>query len=174
MAGRERKITLRFLAEPTDVNFGGKMFGGAVMKWIDLAGYACATGWAGRYCVTAYVGGIQFERPIAIGDLVETRARVLLTGRTSMHIAVDVYSRPPFAETYARTTHCLMVFVAVDESGKPVPVPSWQPQSAEDRAQADYAARMKALSLEVEAERIRLQGPTAPDPSVGSAGSTAP
>ncbi len=157
MPGRERVITLRFLAEPSDVNFGGKMFGGSVMKWIDLAGYACATGWSGRYCVTAYVGGIQFESPIAIGDLVETRARLLLTGRTSMHIAVDVFSRPPIADDYARTTSCLMVFVAVDEAGKPVPVPSWTPQTPEDVAQADYAARMKALSMEVETERARMK-----------------
>ena len=157
MAGRDRELTLRFLAEPSDVNFGGKMFGGSVMKWIDLAGYACAAGWAGRYCVTAYVGGIQFERPISIGDLVECRARVLLTGRTSMHIAVDVESRPPTADAYTHTTHCLMVFVAVDEQGRPVPVPQWQPQTPEDQAQAEYAARMKALSLEVESQRARLR-----------------
>lgn len=159
MPGRTREITLRFLAEPTDVNFGGKMFGGSVMKWIDLAGYACATGWSGHYCVTAYVGGIQFERPISIGALVETRARLLLTGRTSMHIAVDVYSRLPTAAEWARTTHCLTVFVAVDEQGRPVPVPPWQPDTPEDRAQAAYAERMKALSLEVEAERARLRRP---------------
>jgi acyl-CoA hydrolase len=157
MAGRDRELTLRFLAEPSDVNFGGKMFGGSVMKWIDLAGYACAAGWAGRYCVTAYVGGIQFERPIAIGDLVECRARVLLTGRTSMHIAVDVESRPPAADAYTHTTHCLMVFVAVGEQGRPVPVPQWQPETPEDRAQAEYAARMKALSLEVESQRAQLR-----------------
>jgi len=156
VAGRERAITLRFLATPTDVNFGGKMFGGAVMKWIDLTGYACAAGWAGRYCVTVYVGGIQFERPIAIGDLVETRARVLLTGRTSMHIAVDVFSRAPTAETYVPTTHCLMVFVAVGEDGKPVAVPPWQPSSPEERREAQYAERMRVLAAEVEAERTRL------------------
>jgi acyl-CoA hydrolase len=156
VAGRERSITLRFLATPTDVNFGGKMFGGAVMKWIDLAGYACAAGWAGRYCVTVYVGGIQFERPIAIGDLVETRARVLLTGRTSMHIAVDVFSRAPTAETYNPTTHCLMVFVAVDETGKPVGVPAWEPRTPEEQLEAQYAERMRVLAQEVEAERARL------------------
>jgi len=50
----QRDITLRFLAETQDVNFGGKVHGGAVMKWIDLAAYACAAGWSGRYCVTAY------------------------------------------------------------------------------------------------------------------------
>jgi acyl-CoA hydrolase len=147
MAGREREITLRFLAEPTDVNFGGKVFGGSVMKWIDHAGYACATGWSGHYSVTAYVGGIQFEHPIAIGDLVECRAHLLLTGRTSMSIAVDVFSRAPTADQWRRTTSCLMVFVAVDALGKPVEVPAWQPQTVEDRVQADYAARMKELSL---------------------------
>ena len=40
------KVVFRFLAEPTDVNFGGKVHGGAVMKWIDQAGYACAAGWS--------------------------------------------------------------------------------------------------------------------------------
>ena len=156
MPGRERDITLRFLATPTDVNFGGKMFGGAVMKWIDLAGYACASGWAGRYCVTVYVGGIQFERPIAIGDLVESRARILLTGRTSMHIAVDVFSRPPIADAYVRTTQCLMVFVAMDEAGKPAPVPAWEPNTPEQRRDARYAERMKELAAKVEEERRRL------------------
>ena len=157
MPGRDRAITLRFLAEPSDVNFGGKMFGGAVMKWIDLAGYACAAGWAGRYCVTAYVGGIQFERPISIGELVETRARVLLTGRTSMHIAVDVHSRAPTEGEYQRTTHCLMVFVAVDDGGQPVAVPPLVPETAQDRAEAAYAERMRTLTREIEAERARMR-----------------
>ena len=75
-------ITLRFLAEPSTVNFGGKVHGGTVMKWIDEAGYACATSWAKRYCVTVYVGGIRFHRPIMIGDLVEVEARLACTGKS--------------------------------------------------------------------------------------------
>ncbi|MCC6186283.1 MAG: acyl-CoA thioesterase, partial [Chitinophagaceae bacterium] len=39
------EITLQFLSEPTDVNFGGKVHGGAMMKWIDQAAYACASQW---------------------------------------------------------------------------------------------------------------------------------
>jgi acyl-CoA hydrolase len=61
---QQHATTLRFLAEPAHVNFGGKVHGGAVMKWIDQAGYACTAGWSGSYCVTAYVGGIQFMRPM--------------------------------------------------------------------------------------------------------------
>ena len=82
------KITLRFLAEPSTVNFGGKVHGGTVMKWIDEAGYACATSWSKRYCVTVYVGGIRFHRPIMIGDLVEVEARLAYTGHTSMNLSL--------------------------------------------------------------------------------------
>ena len=95
MSGKDRQITLRFLAEPTDVNFGGKVHGGAVMKWIDLAAYACAAGWSGRYCITAYAGGIRFVQPIHVGNLVEVSAKVIDTGRTSMHVGVDVKAGDP-------------------------------------------------------------------------------
>ena len=55
MSGQQRELTLRFLAQPTDVNYGGKVHGGMVMKWIDQAGYAAAVGWSGRYSVTVAV-----------------------------------------------------------------------------------------------------------------------
>lgn len=153
--GASREIILRFLAEPSDVNFGGKVHGGNLMRWIDQAGYACACGWSGSYCVTAYVGGISFEKPVAIGDLVEVRARIALTGTTSMHIAVDVFSRGLREVDPVRTTHCLIVFVAVDEAGQPRPVPLWMPVTDEDRFLADYAREMKAQSARIEAERSR-------------------
>jgi len=51
MSGK-RAVEFRFLAEPTHVNFGGKVHGGMVMKWIDQVAYACAAGWSGLYCVT--------------------------------------------------------------------------------------------------------------------------
>ena len=93
MPGKQHEVNFRFLAQPTDVNFGGKVHGGMVMKWIDQAGYACAVAWSGAYCVTASVSGIQFVKPILIGDLVTVRARLIHTGRSSMHMAVDVLAR---------------------------------------------------------------------------------
>lgn len=148
----QRELTLRFLAEPTDVNFGGKVHGGAVMKWIDQAGYACASAWGAAYCVTVYVGGIRFYKPVHIGHLVEVRARVIYTGTTSMHIAVDVSSSDPRKEEMAQTTHCIIVFVAVDEHGKPQPVSQWQPVNEEDRALEAYAKKLMALRGEIENE----------------------
>ena len=93
MSEQKRSTTLRFLAEPGDVNFGGKVHGGAVMKWIDLAAYACSAAWSGKYCITAYAGGIRFVKPILVGNLVEVGARVIYTGRTSMHMGVVLLNR---------------------------------------------------------------------------------
>lgn len=146
-----REITLRFLAEPADVNFGGKVHGGAVMKWIDQAGYACAVSWSGHYCVTVYVGGIRFLHPILIGHLVEVTARVIHTGRTSMHIAIAVRAGDPRGGGLADTTHCTMVFVAVSSTGGPVPVHPWVPATAEDVALENYALKQMELRQAMEA-----------------------
>jgi acyl-CoA hydrolase len=149
---QRRQVTLRFLAEPTEVNFGGKVHGGTVMKWIDHAGYTCAVGWSTRYCVTIYVGGIRFYHPIHIGNLVEVHAKLIYTGTTSMHIAVDVSAGDPKDRGMRKTTHCIIIFVAVDQDGKPVAVPSWEPQTEEDRLLHDYAQKLMALRAGIEEE----------------------
>lgn len=134
-------ITLRFLAEPSTVNFGGKVHGGTVMKWIDEAGYACATSWAKRYCVTVYVGGIRFHRPIMIGDLVEVEAKLVYTGSTSMNIDVQVRSGDMKGGGLHTTTECLIVFVSVDSHGRPLPVEPFTPATPEAQA---FAEKVKA------------------------------
>ena len=139
-------ITLRFLAEPSTVNFGGKVHGGTVMKWIDEAGYACATAWAKRYCVTVYVGGIRFHRPIRIGDLVEVEARLACTGNSSMNIAVEVRSGDIKTGQLHTTTECLIVFVSVDEEGRTVPVEAWTPETPGEVALAEKVKAQLAAS----------------------------
>lgn len=149
MSGTQRELVMRFLAEPTDVNYGGKVHGGAVMKWIDQAGYAAAVGWSGHYSVTVAVGGIRFVAPIRIGDLVSVTAKLVHTGTTSMHFAIDVCARDPIQGEERLCTHCVIVFVAMDD-GKAVPVPGWQPHSDEDRRLAEYALKVMELSKGIE------------------------
>jgi acyl-CoA hydrolase len=154
MAGTQRETTLRFMTEPADVNFGGKVHGGVVMKWIDQAGYACAVGWSGSYCVTVYVGSIRFERPIMIGQMVEVRARLIMTGTTSMHLSVEVAAQDLLSGERFEATRCVIVFVAVDSQGKPTKVPPWVPLSDEDKLLADYAAKLMRLREGIE-ERLQ-------------------
>jgi acyl-CoA hydrolase len=145
------ETTFRFLAEPSSVNFGGKVHGGALMKWIDETAYACAAVWSSRYCVTVSVGNIRFRRPIHVGNMVELRARVVATGRTSMHIHVSVHAGDPKSGQLRQTTDCLVVFVAVDETGTPMPVPSFVPETDEQKRLARYAMDVKeALDAIVE------------------------
>ncbi|MBV2209878.1 MAG: acyl-CoA thioesterase [Thermomonas sp.] len=153
MSGSQRQLTMRFLAEPSDVNFGGKVHGGQVMRWIDQCGYAAAVGWSGHYSVTVAVGGIRFVAPIHIGDVVGVEATLIYTGTTSMHFAVDVRAHDPREDIAdARLcTHCVIVFVALDApEGNPMPVPVWQPQNEEDRQLSEYALQVMALGKGVE------------------------
>jgi len=158
MSGHQRELELQFLAEPTDVNFGGKMHGGAVLRWIDQAGYACAVAWSGKYCVTAAVGGIEFVAPILIGDLVQVRCKLVHTGTSSMHLTVDVIARD-LKQTHERlATHCVMTFVALDApDGKPSPVPKWTAQTPEDIALGQYALKVMEVGRRIEEEASALR-----------------
>ena len=146
-----RAIDFRFLAEPTDVNFGGKVHGGIVMKWMDQAGYACAAQWSGKYCVTVSIGAIRFIRPILVGQLVTLKAKVVHTGSSSMHIFIEIEAGDPKLSKMEKTGHCLVVFVACDEKGNPVNVPSWQAQTEVDSALEQYAIEAKQAAKSLDA-----------------------
>jgi len=147
-----REITLRFLAAPTDISIYGNVHGGAVMKWIDEAGYVCAAGWSGYPCATVYVGGIRFHKSIHIGNIVEVHAKLIYTGRTSMHIAVNVRSGDPKTRQFIPTTQCVIVFVALDEKGIPLEVPEWVPQADDDKSLQAYAERLMEFGKQLEGE----------------------
>ncbi|MFM6848716.1 MAG: acyl-CoA thioesterase [Terrabacter sp.] len=149
MPRRAREITLRFLAAPTDAGYSGTVGGGRVLEWIDKAGYAAAAGWSGTYSVTAYVGNVRFSRPVEVGDLVEATARVVHTGTTSMHILVTVAAGNPKDVDLQPTTDCIMVFVAVDENGKPTPVPQLVAEDEHDREWQQSAVQRIALRSEI-------------------------
>ena len=128
------RITLRFLASPQDSAVGGTtVAAGRVLEWIDKAGYACAVGWSSSYCVTAYVGNVHYTRPIGAGDLVEAHARIIHTGRTSMQVLVVIEAADVQSRASTPATHCILVFVAVDDEGTPREVPRWSPSTDEDR-----------------------------------------
>ena len=149
MNNPQRELTLRFLAEPQDVNFGGKVHGGAVMKWIDLAAYACSAGWSGRYCITAYAGGIRFVAPIHVGSLVEVTGKVIYTGNSSMHIALEVQACDPKSLNRRLTTHCIVIMVAVDETGQKITVPTWVPETEADKKQHSAAIKLMEMRKQI-------------------------
>ncbi|WP_208646815.1 acyl-CoA thioesterase [Pedobacter jejuensis] len=152
MAKIKNHIELQFLSEPSDVNYGGKVHGGMMMKWIDQAAFACALQWSQTYCVTVYVGGIRFFHPVHIGHLVKMEARIIYTGKTSMHIAVDAFSKPVGQADFVKNTHCIIVFVAVDDNGQPKAIPSFAPKTEKEIAMHGYAIKLMELRKSIDKE----------------------
>lgn len=148
----QNKIVFQFISEPSDVNYGGNVHGGSVMKWIDQAGYACATSWSSSYCVTVYVGGIRFYSPIKIGHIVKVEAEVIYTGTTSMHIAINVFSRNIKRQEFEKKTHCIIVFVAVDDEGGSVEVPKFVAVTENEKQAEQYAIKLMDLRKHIEDE----------------------
>ena len=145
-------VTLRFLAAPMDVGHSGSVDAGTVLEWVDKAAYAAAVGWAKSYCVTAYVGNIHFADPVNSGDMVEVEATIVYTGRSSMHIRTVVSSGDPKGGPATMRSQCMVIFVAVGEDGKPIPVQQFDPVTAEETEQRDHAlARIKVREQIVEA-----------------------
>ncbi|GLX84277.1 acyl-CoA thioesterase [Thalassotalea loyana] len=143
-------VEFRFLAEPTDVNFGGKVHGGIVMKWIDQASYACAAQWSKRYCVTVSANAIRFIRPVLVGQLISVEARIVHTGKSSMHIYVVVRASDPRGDKPSVTNRCFISFMAVDEAGFPVKVPTFEPVADEDKKLEEVAKHAKDFAKQLD------------------------
>lgn len=152
--GTAEKVTLRFLAAPTDVNWGGKVHGGTVMDWIDEAAYVCSSRYCGMDTVAVFSGGVRFYRPLLIGDVVEVEARLVYTGNKGMHVAVHVSSGEPKARQLQLTTYCLTVMVARDETGSAVTIPEWVPRSDEDKRLHAHARNLQEIRARAPGNRL--------------------
>ena len=83
-------FTMTVLMTPDTANFSGKVHGGALLKLLDEVAYACASRYAGRYCVTLSVDQVVFREAIHVGELVHFLAHVNDTGTTSMEVGIKV------------------------------------------------------------------------------------
>ncbi|MEO1538193.1 MAG: acyl-CoA thioesterase [Pseudomonadota bacterium] len=117
-------LVIRTIAMPADTNPAGDIFGGWLMSQMDLA----AANMAGRVSqgrgATVAVEGMQFLRPVKVGDEVTLYATLIRIGRTSMRIHVDVWARARFGNSSEKVTSADFVFVALDEDGKPREIPT--------------------------------------------------
>lgn len=118
---------------PSDTNHHGTMFGGKVMEYIDkIAAIACMRH-ARRAVVTASSDSLDFVAPIRLGEVLELLAYVTWTHNSSMEVVVNVHSENPLTGERRLTVTAFLTFVALDDEGKPVPVPQAVPQTAEEK-----------------------------------------
>jgi uncharacterized protein (TIGR00369 family) len=119
----DSQTTLVQLMEIAHANVAGIVHGGEVMKLVDTAAGIAAMKHAGGTCVTATVDQMSFLHPVHVGDLVTVKASVNDVGRTSLEVGVRVEVEEVVSGDRKHTSSAYLVFVALDERGKPRPVP---------------------------------------------------
>jgi acyl-CoA hydrolase len=145
---RASRVTFADLAEPMSQNVAGTFFGGALLSFIDRAAAFCAMKHCGRPVVTKSLDSVEFNEPIFIGELVVVHARVDFTGTTSMEVGVEVLAQHPITGEERHTNSCFVTFVALDEEGRPTPIPPLHLETEEERARfaAGRARREERLA----------------------------
>jgi acyl-CoA hydrolase len=133
---------------PNDANPLGTMFGGKLMAIMDkLSGIAGAR-FCGRPCVTASTEAFIFKHPVKVGDRIETMARVVWVGKTSLVVKVDVYSENPVTKKERELcTSGHFNMVAVTDAGIPTEVPPLLIETEHERQDFEVAEIVKKQAL---------------------------
>jgi acyl-CoA thioesterase YciA len=115
--------TLRVTLLPRDTNKYGTIFGGVVLTHIDLAGAVQARKTCGPHnFVTVAMDKVVFHKPVFVGDVVSFFTETVKIGRTSIRIKIEVEATRAENQETVRVTEAEVVFVAVDENWKPIPI----------------------------------------------------
>lgn len=118
------ELVLRVMPLPADVNGNGDIFGGWLMAQVDLAGAVLPSRIAKGRIATVAVNQFIFKQPVSVGDLVSFYARVSRIGNTSITVHVEVFAeRNPANLETVKVTEANLTYVAIDDAGKPRPVP---------------------------------------------------
>ncbi len=159
---RDSAIVMSQVMLPGDANPMGNVHGGVIMKLVDQAAGVCATRHARTRTVTARIDSMSFLQPVYVGDLVTLKASVNDVGRTSMEVGVRVEAEDLITGVVRHVSSAYLVFVALDEHGRPTLVPPLLPETEEERRrQAEAKLRRSHRQRGEEAVRA-LRGPGTP------------
>jgi acyl-CoA hydrolase len=141
-------FTMTVLMTPDKANFSGKVHGGALLKLLDEVAYACASRYAGTYCVTLSVDQVTFREAIHVGELVHFMARVNFTGTSSMEIGIKVVAENIRERSVRHVNSCFFTMVAMGDDGRPTPVPALDPQTDDEHRRFRKGEQRRALRAE--------------------------
>ena len=131
---------------PSHVNGSNRLFGGQLMSWIDVTAAVEARRHTHRQVTTVAVDNLRFLGPAFLDEIVRLDASVTWTGRTSLEVRVDSFVES--LEGYERLINrAYLVFVALDNEGKPAPFPAFVPSTEEEKLEWVQAEKRQAVRL---------------------------
>jgi acyl-CoA hydrolase len=144
---RTSRIQIAQLMHPEHANLLGNVHGGWIMKLVDEAGALACMRHAQRKVVTVAIDSMVFRNPIKIGDLVILNAMVTYTGHTSMEAEVQVQAENPITGERTHTNTAYLVYVALNDDGKPTPVPPVKAETEDEKRKTESAQERQARRL---------------------------
>lgn len=143
----ETRNTMMKMMQPTEANIYGYVHGGEIMKLVDEAAFVSATRLARTNVVTASVDHIGFGHPVRIGHLLILKSQVNCVGTTSMEVGVLIETEDPKEGRVHKVGCAYLTMVALDNLGRPTPVPKLICETASDRARLKRAEARRAARL---------------------------
>jgi len=145
---RASRVTISQLMHPEHANLLGNVHGGWIMKLVDEAGALACMRHAQKKVVTVAIDSMTFREPIRIGDLIILNAEVSYTGRTSMEAEVQVLAENPITGERTHTNTAYLVYVALDDEGKPTPVPQLKAETEDEKRKMTDALERQERRLQ--------------------------
>ena len=142
------RVTISQLMHLEHANLLGNVHGGWIMKLVDEAGALACMRHAQKKVVTVAIDSMTFREPIRIGDLIILNAEVAYAGRTSMEAEVQVLAENPVTGEQTHTNTAYLVYVALDDDGKPTPVPPLKAETQEEKVKMTDASERQERRLQ--------------------------
>jgi len=149
---RESMVEMTELVLPNDTNMLGNLLGGKLMHLVDVAGAMAAQRHSNKIVVTAAIDSVEFKRPVKAGEIVTLKAKVTWVGRTSMEVAVEVFSENYMTAERQFTNKAYLTFVAVDQQSKPAEVCGLLVETEEEKVEYEAAAKRRCERLKSRAD----------------------
>ncbi len=152
---RDSQSEMAEIVLPNDANPLSTLLGGRLMHWIDMAGALAAHRHCRQYVVTASIDHLDFVVPVHVGDLIILRSSVNRVFHTSMEVGVKVWVENYIVDQCQHVSSAYLTFVAVDGSGRHLPVPPVIPENDEQKRRYEDAGRRREVRR-AELERRRM------------------
>ncbi|TQD40646.1 acyl-CoA thioesterase [Haloflavibacter putidus] len=144
---QDSRTVMTDLVLPSETNPLKNLFGGELLARMDRAASIAARRHSRRIVVTVSVNHVAFKKTVPLGSVVTVEASISRAFNSSMEVVIDVWIEDRESGIRSRANDAIYTFVAVDESGSPVPVPPIEPQTDLEKERFDAALRRKQLSL---------------------------
>lgn len=141
-------VTLIEEVFPQDTNSYNTLFGGRLLSLMDKAGGIACAKFAHREFVTISIDTLKFIAPAHQGDLLEVTGQVVFTSFHTACTKVIAFTLNKSDWKKKKICEGYFFFVAIDSMMRPIPIPQFVVENAEEQIEYDAALAIRQHMLD--------------------------